>query len=171
MEILTGIAAAKEALEIAKALKGIEKSYDEAALKARLAELISALADAKMALVDAKEELAKREEEINSLKAAFEQRTKLLVADGGYKYFTSTGGNLTGFPICPSCELDGKIVQLKQSGASVVALCPKCKSDFNPVTCFVDGADGTLQARDKRLKSEASARSYAALERINSGIY
>jgi hypothetical protein len=167
VDIISGIAAAKQALDIAKALKGIEKSYDEATLKAQLADLVSALADAKMSMVDAKEELALKDKEIAELKANFEQRLNLVQGDGDYKYFPSDEGQPVGFPICPTCEIDGKIVQLKQNGGPTQTRCPKCKSEFEPVSCFIAGGDGTLHAKEKRLKAEAQARSIEALNRIN----
>lgn len=168
MDIISGIAAAKQALDIAKALREIEKSYDEATLKAQLAELVSALADAKMSMVDAKEELASKTREIAELKTNFEQQSELIQGDGGYKYFSSDEGDPIGFPVCPTCEIDGKIVQLKQNGGPTQTRCPKCKSEFEPVSCFISGGDGTLHAKEKRLKAEAQARSYEALNRINS---
>lgn len=50
MDIVGGLAAASQALGIAKALRGIEKDYDAATYRAQIAELIDALTDAKLAL-------------------------------------------------------------------------------------------------------------------------
>lgn len=171
MDIITGIAAAKHALDIAKALKGIEKSYDEATLKAQLAELVSALADAKLAMVDAKESLADKDNEIEALKLNFQTRKELVRGDGDYLYFAGPGDKPLGYPICPTCEIDGLIVQLKQNGGSIEAKCPKCKTDFKPVSCYLpaEAGDLTLHAQEKRLSDEAFARNTSALARINRG--
>lgn len=163
MEILAGIAAAKQALDIAKNLRGIEKSYDEATLKAQLAELISALADAKLAMVDAKESLAEKDKEIEALKVSFQTKSGLLRADGDYNYFPGPNDKPLGFPICPSCETDGTIIQLKQNGPINKCQCPKCKTEFCPVTCYLpaDAGDETLAKQESRRHHEAIARSRA----------
>lgn len=171
MEILAGIAAAKNALDIAKALRGIEKSFDEATLKAQLAELISALADAKMAMVDAKESLAEKDREIEALKISFQTKSGLIRADGDYLYFPGPNDKPLGFPICPSCEADGTIIQLKQNGPANKCQCPKCKTEFCPVTCYLpaDAGDETLHGKEARLLKERNDRASAALARINRG--
>lgn len=171
MEILAGIAAAKQALDIAKTLKGIEKSYDGATLRAQLAELISALADAKMAMVDAKEALAEKDRLIEELKDNFQTRSDLMRGDGDYHYFPGPNGSPLGFPVCPTCEADGRIIQLKQNGRANQAKCPKCKSEFCPVSCYLPGGsqDETLHGREERLLKERNDRVTAELARYNRG--
>lgn len=119
MNISAGIAAVTQAITIAKTLRSIEKSYDEATLKAQLAELVSALADAKLALTEAKESHQKKDKMIAKLKASFEAHGDLITSDGGYKFFVGEDGNPLGYPVCPKCEIDGKLVQLKQNGGAI----------------------------------------------------
>jgi hypothetical protein len=76
MDIASGIAAVTQGLGIAKALRGIEKTYDQATYRAEVAEVIESLTNAKLALTDAKlalaeanEGLAKRDREIERLNA------------------------------------------------------------------------------------------------------
>jgi hypothetical protein len=160
MDIVSGLAAAKQALDIAKALKGIEKSYDQATLKAQLADLVSALADAKMSMVDAKEALAGKDKEIEALKLNFQTRELLVRGDGDYLYFAGPNDKPLGFPICPACEPDGKLIQLKRNGRVTDTVCPKCKSEFTPVTCYLppEAGDETLKKQNDRLTSEGMDR-------------
>lgn len=72
MDLAGGLAAVSQALGIAKALKDIDKSFDTAVHKARVAELYEALADVKMALSDAREELHAKEKEIKRLNERIE---------------------------------------------------------------------------------------------------
>src|SRR5271169_1821350 len=53
MDLIVGIAAATKALEALKAIRDIDKSFDEAAWKAKVAELMGDIADMKIALVTA----------------------------------------------------------------------------------------------------------------------
>jgi hypothetical protein len=171
MDLASGIAAATQALGIAKTLRSVEKSYDQATYKAQLADLMSALADAKLALTDAREALSAKDKEIAELKTSFAAQAELIVSDGGYKFFRSESGQPVGFPVCPNCELDGKLVQLKQNGAVTQARCPACMTEYQPVTCFLppeQNGDVTLLAREQRLKKERQDRTNAALARLNS---
>lgn len=171
MEILAGIAAAKQALDIARAMRGLEQSFDQATMKAKLVDLIDALSDAKLALTDAKEDLAERDNTIATLKANFELSGALIKADGDYEYFTGPNGKPLGFPVCPSCRIEGSIVQLKQDGASFDARCPKCKTKFSPVTCYLppEDTDATLRGKEKRIADEKYRRGLEGLARLNSG--
>lgn len=163
MDIVGGIAAASQALGIAKALRGIEKDYDAATYKAQVVELIDALSNAKLALIDARENTAELEKEIGRLRADFEARGALIKSEGDYSYFPDDDGKPVGFPICPSCDANGRITQLKQDGPPNKASCPTCDKSFQPVTCFLAGTDETLAARQSRLSNEALARVNAQL--------
>jgi hypothetical protein len=64
MDLIQGLAAASAAIGIAKDLREIDRSVDEASYKLKIAELISALADTKIALADAKEKIMPIEAEL-----------------------------------------------------------------------------------------------------------
>ena len=172
MDIGAGIAAATQALGIAKALRTIEKSYDEATYKAQMSELICALSDAKLSLSEAREELAEKDKEIERLKASFEVRESLVKGPGDYKFFTDSDGHPVGFPICPRCEAaDGRIVQLKQDNVIIQAKCPVCSTPYRPVECFLPqpvGGPATLLEKD-RLEREAESRRVSAALRNSGG--
>jgi hypothetical protein len=75
MDIMTGLSAVTQARNIANWLRGIEKGYDAAEFKLKIADLYSALADAKVALADAKTEMESKQAEIETLIAQFQVRT------------------------------------------------------------------------------------------------
>lgn len=133
-EIIGGIAALNNALGIAKTLKEVEKSYDEASYKPKIAELIEGLVSGKLALADAREALSDQEAEIKRLLESFRDRSELIVADGGYKYKVDGDGKPQGYPVCPACEQrEGRVVQLVQDGAHTKAKCPVCATVYAPV--------------------------------------
>ena len=152
MDIASGIAAITQGLSIAKALRGIEKNFDEATYKAKVAEVIESLTDAKLAMAEAKEDLAERDKEIERLKSDFQLRTNLVSDRGDYKYVANEAGEPLGYPVCPRCKvLHGRIVQLKQDGGLMNARCPACSTKFSPVTAYF-----TQKERDAR-KAEREA--------------
>ena len=67
MDIIGGLTAARLAVNLAKDLREIDRSVDEATFRLKLAELTSALADAHVALSEAKLELNKKDAETRSL--------------------------------------------------------------------------------------------------------
>ncbi|WP_295322366.1 hypothetical protein [uncultured Sphingopyxis sp.] len=154
--------AVTQGLGIAKTLRGIEKDYDAAAYKAQIADLINALTDAKLALADAKERAADRDKEIEGLRSAFEAKGNLVKGDGDYNYFAGDDGKPIGFPLCPSCDADGRIVQMKQDGPTQTARCPTCDKSYKPVTCYLIDGD-TLRAQELRRQAEGLARTNAIL--------
>lgn len=163
MDIVGGIAAASQALGIAKALRSIEKDYDAATYKAQIVELIDSLSNAKLALIDARENATELEKEIERLRATFEAKGKLVKGEGGYSYFVGENGKALGFPVCPSCEADGRIIELKQDGPTETGRCPTCDKSHKPVTCYLpDG--GTLRGEELRRQAADFARANAALQ-------
>lgn len=151
MDIVSGIGAVTSALGIAKTLRGIEKTYDEATYKAQVADLINALTDAKLAMAEAKEDLAGKDKEIDRLKASFEAHSALVKGNGDYSYFADDNGKPLGYPVCPKCQqVDGRVIQLKQEGVSINAKCPACASVFNPVSCYLPHGSGyeTKEAKE-----------------------
>lgn len=135
MDIIAALSAIGNGITVARTIRSIDKDFDAATFKMKIAEIMESLAEAKMALTDAKEALRERDEQISQLKASFQQRQALVVGRGDYKYIVDDAGAPHGYPICPKCEqTEGKIIQLKQKGnAQSRACCPVCGSDYHPV--------------------------------------
>jgi hypothetical protein len=136
MDIMTGLSAVTQALNVANWLRGIEKGYDAAEFKLKIADLYSALAEAKMALADAKTEMDSKQAEIAALKAQFQVRANT-VEHQGYKYERGSEGRPVGYPFCTVCESDGKMIRTVHTGGQRdEALCPKCKTLYGRVITF-----------------------------------
>ncbi len=73
MDIVTGLSTLAQALHVTKELREIDKSFDAATYKAKMADLYMALGDVKIALTDAKSELADKDREIAALKRQIEE--------------------------------------------------------------------------------------------------
>lgn len=67
MEIGAALTALSNALSLAKTLRGIERDYDLASVRAQMAEIYDALTDARIALADAKGIIAERDLQIKEL--------------------------------------------------------------------------------------------------------
>jgi len=129
MDIMTGLSAVAQAMNIAKGLREIEKGFDAAEFKLKIAELNSALADAKLALADAKTKIESKQAEVEALIAQFQVRTAT-VEYRGYKYERSADGKPLGYPYCPACESNGKMIRTAYSGAHREISCPRCKAAY-----------------------------------------
>ncbi|WP_428513294.1 hypothetical protein [Roseovarius sp.] len=66
MDLVSGLTAARLAIDLAKDLREIDKSVDEATFKLKLADLTSALADTQVALSDAKLRISELEEALKN---------------------------------------------------------------------------------------------------------
>jgi len=85
MDLISGLTAASQAIQIVKDLRSIDRSVDEATFKLRLSELTVALADTKIALSEARVSLAEKEAELVEL------RKRLSIATSGEN--------------CPVCQI------------------------------------------------------------------
>ena len=158
MDIASGISAVTQGLSIARALRSIEKTYDEATYKARIAEVIESLTDAKLALAEAKDQLAQKNVEIHRLKSDFKTRAELVTGRGDYKYFANNAGEPGGYPVCPRCEtLDGRIVQLKQDGGMIHGRCPACSTKLSPITGYLSQREREQRAVEEKLQADHHA--------------
>lgn len=133
MDIVTGIAALTQALDIAKKLREFGQTFDEAEFKLKIAELYSALADAKMSLADSKQQLEEKDAEIDRLKRTFQNRADCIIIND-LKYEKGQDGRPTGRPYCPRCdEVDGRLIKLRQKyepDRGNVQYCPECERPY-----------------------------------------
>lgn len=138
MDLASAIAVAAQAVGIAKDLREIDKGFDVAELKARMADLYNNLADVRMALVDAQIDMREKDSEIEQLKSAF-QLQRSLVERCGYKYEAFDSGEPKGDAFCPRCEQNhGRFYRLvpRENAARGSMDCPECKAHFTQVPRF-----------------------------------
>jgi hypothetical protein len=136
MDIMTGLSAVTQALNVANWLRGIEKEFDAAEFKLKVADLYSSLAEAKMALADAKTEMDTKQAEIEALLAQFQVRAAT-VENNGYKYERGPDGKPVGYAFCPVCESNGKMIRTTYSGGNRYDVCcPRCKAIYRGVSHF-----------------------------------
>jgi hypothetical protein len=76
MDLIGGLTAAKLAIDLAKDLRQIDRSVDEAGFKLKLADLTSALADTQVALSEARMEMIDKERKIRELEDSLNSATK-----------------------------------------------------------------------------------------------
>jgi hypothetical protein len=165
MDITGGLAAASSALGIAKSLRDVEKSYDAATYRAKIADLMEALTDTRLALVEAKEDLAGKNSEIERLKMTAIDRSALIEGAGGYKYRANEQGRHDGFPVCPKCdEVDGRLIYLVQNKLVDAAKCPACANEYQPVTCYFPDGSTLVSKRDEGRRQVQAKQNRAMAE-------
>jgi hypothetical protein len=126
---------ASQALGLAKTLVDIDRTYDHATFKMKIAELSSNVADLKMALTEAQAEAAAKDEDIERLKREFEFREERTVWVRGMRYEKAPDeSGPVGMPFCDRCErVDGRLIRIvgTQTGKDgYKAVCPQCKADY-----------------------------------------
>jgi hypothetical protein len=133
MDFVTAIASVTKGLEILKVMRDIDKNFDAASYKGKIAELTVALADAKRDLIDARDEVDIKDKEISRLKEVFRGRSENTVISRGRRYEARPDGSPMGMPYCDRCEtMDGILIRLTEvvGKEGYKAICPQCKSDF-----------------------------------------
>ena len=127
MDLAAGIAGLNAALETLKTLRGLEKAYDQAVLRAQVVDLMEHVSDAKMALIDAKAEIAERDNEIAGLKVKLMRQAETVEFDG-YTYAANSEGKPTGAPFCGACiAADGTQLRFNYLLADHWQ-CPRCEA-------------------------------------------
>ncbi|WP_133726796.1 MULTISPECIES: hypothetical protein [unclassified Novosphingobium] len=159
MEAFAAITAINNAFGIAKALRGIEHQYDAATFKMKLAELMESLAEIKIEHIELAERYSCLEKENQRLLEA-DSKISDLIAFEGYLFLPDNSGSPTGWPSCPTCIATAKIVTIMvQTGRRDAALCPRCKSTFDPVPSFV--APGLTRAKQRNERAAANMQSFS----------
>ncbi|KFZ37446.1 hypothetical protein HR45_10540 [Shewanella mangrovi] len=125
--ISAALTSIKTAVDLAKIIKDGDKSLEQAEIKYKLAELISALADAKMEIAEVRELVLSKDNELSALKDVFEQQ-KNMEWDEPY-YFHVKDGQRQG-PFCQQCyDSENKLVRLINRGFAMgVWRCNTCNT-------------------------------------------
>jgi hypothetical protein len=132
LDIAAGLAAASQAITIARAMRDIERSYDTVTLKAQTVDLMDKLIEVRGALQDARDDLATKDRMIDQLKQAAEIRAETVVV-AGYRYSISSDDKRqpAGAPFCPRCDtVDGRMIRCTETERGRNAKCPQCKAEF-----------------------------------------
>ncbi|MEI8594000.1 hypothetical protein [Photobacterium sp. Hal280] len=117
----------KTATDIAKLIKESGTSLEQAEIKMKLAELISALADAKLEVSDLKELLVSKDEEIRQLQESQDLK-KHMIWEKPF-YWDMRTGEKDG-PFCQQCfNSDNKLIRL-QTFSEGHWKCLACKNSF-----------------------------------------
>ncbi len=112
-------------------IKDIEKDFDKADFKLKIAELSGNLADSHLALIEAQQKIESMSVEISELKKNFENRDELIEING-FEYTRQEGDKPVGTPFCPHCMNYGKRRKLyKTKNATRPTHCHECKGDFH----------------------------------------
>ncbi|TPK71575.1 hypothetical protein FJ527_26395 [Mesorhizobium sp. B2-4-18] len=107
MDIAAGLSLLSQASGIVKDLREIDKGFDAAALKARMADLYVTLADVKIALSDARETIHDRDRQIKDLEE------KIVALTSGELCPICNGGRLKAISVHAHPHLGAAGVQEK----------------------------------------------------------
>jgi hypothetical protein len=136
VDINAALGAVTAAIGLAKELRSIDKEYDKAELKLKVADLAESLADAKQNILAIGDDIRERDEEIARLRSILNFKSDKLIDKGQFRYFIDKDGYPKGNPICPVCEKQGdflSVVQDRSKGiGKITYYCPKCRSNYGP---------------------------------------
>jgi hypothetical protein len=132
MDLMTAIATMTKAMEALKIIREIDKDFDAATYKARIAELMSSIADGKMALLEAKEAIENLNSELASAKRLLVFRENSTIRARGFTYERFEDGTISHLPFCPKCELSGQFARIIPGLNVHHAQCCNCHTDYAP---------------------------------------
>ncbi|MDF7657653.1 hypothetical protein PUG81_01630 [Erwiniaceae bacterium L1_54_6] len=101
-DIVTGLAALKTALEIAKELKNATAAYNEAEFRLKLSDLYNSLSEARIELADAQIEIHGLNAKVKELEGKLNAPDEMVYRDGVY-YRAVPLDNKPNGPFCPAC--------------------------------------------------------------------
>ncbi|WPD24559.1 MAG: hypothetical protein SD837_08330 [Candidatus Electrothrix scaldis] len=126
--ITSALSGIKQATDIAKIIKDSSSSLEEAEIKLKLADLISALADAKVEIANIKEAVTEKDEEITRLKGVIETSDKLVWRA---PYYFLIDDNYEDGPYCQKCyDSQRKLIRLQSPGAKGYWECKECSNNY-----------------------------------------
>ena len=131
VDFVGAIATATQAVKLLNDLRGIDKAFESAESKLKIAELNGALADLKNALIDAKEEVRSKQSEFKLLEDNF-LVFKETVEVQGFRYDKKDDGTPVGHPYCPVCiQKHGYMFHTTPSSKpGRLEECPSCKATY-----------------------------------------
>ena len=119
MDLMIGLSAIKQTLEITKELRSIDDQIVVAEFKLRISDIVEKLVDAKQALVDAQERESDLRKEVSVLRTALALKAKLRDSNGLLYEIDEAGAHL-GEPYCNLCfAKDEKLIRMRHHSAEV----------------------------------------------------
>ena len=131
MDIISGLAAIKQTLDITKDLRNIDARISDAEYKLRLADLVELLLEAREALQDAKERERLLNEEVAKLKGKLDRKPLLRDRDGLLFEINESGAQV-GDPFCNQCFVkEDKLYRLQYGPHNFGShKCSNCKEIY-----------------------------------------
>jgi hypothetical protein len=130
VDIATGLTQLSHALKLVKELNNVDREFDKADLKIKIAELAGKLVSFQTTLADAREAIAAKDVEISRLKDALKIVPKLAMCDG-FLYGTNAKGEPDGHPYCPRCHTSDSRFMRTVGGTDLhISVCPECKQEY-----------------------------------------
>ena len=134
--IAAGLEALRNASEIVKYLRSVDRGVEQAEFKLKLADLTETLAEIKLKLVEAQEDNLNLRREIVECKKKHESRGALRVENNVY---VPAGGMIEGYGVGPWCtqcfDTSGMLITLHKKVSMAIGdyisymyECPSCKS-------------------------------------------
>lgn len=153
VDAIAALGALTNAMNIARALRGVERDFDLATMKMQIADLMTSLADVRMQHAEMVTRIDELEKENERLLAAGGE-IDALVEYEGYRFMPDDGGGPSGWPACPACIVRDKAVSIMvQKGHRDGSECHRCSKELDPVPSFVSPGLTRAQARADRRES------------------
>jgi hypothetical protein len=131
LDIITAIAAGTKALEALKAIQDINKAYDSATWKSKVAELMSDIADMKIALIEANDQIRDLEKANDALTKMVTFKAEHTINKNGFCYEVFDDSQVSHLPFCQYCMTSGKYVRISHSPMGASSICPSCKTHYD----------------------------------------
>ncbi|MBS0573008.1 MAG: hypothetical protein JSS08_07145 [Proteobacteria bacterium] len=142
MDIMMGLSAIKQTLDITKDLREIDEKVNIADLKLRLSDIVERLLEAREALYDAKERERLLRDEIEKLRGDLDKKARLN-DEYGRLYEIDERGTKVGVPYCNLCYVkENKLYRLlpRETDEGLAHICSNCHT-------FLDPSDGNWHRR------------------------
>ncbi|MDO8983349.1 hypothetical protein [Cypionkella sp.] len=132
MDLMMGLSAIKQTLDITKELRSIDDKIVVAEFKLRISDIVDRLLDAKQALIEAPERELELRNEVSELRSAQVLRAKLQ-DENGLLYEIGADGEHAGEPYCNLCFVtQNSLIRLRhhaaKAGGDAHYQCDNCKT-------------------------------------------
>ena len=132
VDLISAIGAANQAISIAKAMRDIDKAYDQVALKSQIVDLMDKLQDVRGSLQDVRDAIGEKDAEIAKLSALLDKRSAT-IEHNGFRYTPSPSDPTKpmGTPFCLRCDqVSHRLVGTVDNVNGRGVICPECKSEY-----------------------------------------